>query len=195
MSTPPDTDIHEKLLERQRMALEIVVGCVHSLLPTTITGNELLSRGVQQDNDCCNDGAGSATASLRRTSTFTSRVVTENVPLQGHSKGGSIYSQSRDSTASSYSGISDDLQGLLIPGRNVVLRFESMSAAELKVSSLILVHPIPTDQHLSSWSTQAAPSYISSDSSRLHVALPATHWSLCLACHHSYSWPYTSPPG
>ena len=141
------------------MALEILVGCVNSLLPTTITGNALPSRGFQQDNDCCDDGARGATASLRRMSTFTSRLVAEAEASQGHAKGGSTYSQSRDSTASSCSGISDDLQGLLIPGRNVVLRFESMSAAELKVSSLILAHPDfgrTIDQHLPVWSTRPA---------------------------------------
>ena len=39
------------------------------------------------------------------------------------------------SLSSSTSGISDDLQGLLLPGRTVILRFESMSAAELKAST------------------------------------------------------------
>ena len=40
--------------------------------------------------------------------------------------------RSVQSLSSSTSGISDDLQGLLLPGRTVILRFESMSAAELK---------------------------------------------------------------
>lgn len=37
--------------------------------------------------------------------------------------------------SSSTSGTSDDLQGLLLPGRTVILRFESMSASELKAST------------------------------------------------------------
>jgi len=46
------------------------------------------------------------------------------------------------SASSSTPGMSDDLQGLLIPGRNVILRFESMPAAELKVPSLKSGHDL-----------------------------------------------------
>ncbi len=123
------------------MALEILVGCVESLLPTSIKEVQLLSRGVQQDDDCLDERSYGASPILRRASTFTSRVVRENESSEGLAKGDSTYSQSRDSTASACSGISDDLQGLLIPGRNVVLRFESMSAAELKVRLTVLVLP------------------------------------------------------
>ena len=117
------------------MALEILVGCVESLLPTSVKGVQLLSRGVKEDDDCLDERSDGASPVLRRASTFTSRIVREHEPSQGLAKGDST---SRDSTASTCSGISDDLQGLLIPGRNVVLRFESMSAAELKVSSLLV---------------------------------------------------------
>ena len=44
--------------------------------------------------------------------------------------------RSVQSLSSSTSGISDDLQGLLLPGRTVILRFESMSAAELKARTM-----------------------------------------------------------
>ena len=123
------------------MALEIIVGCVNSLLPPALAGNEVLSGEVQQDDDRSKARAGGASASLTRASTFTSRFIAETEAPDSLSKGGSSNSQSRDSTTSTYSGISDDLQGLLNPGRNVVLRFESMSAAELKVGLLFWYNP------------------------------------------------------
>lgn len=124
------------------MALEILVGCAGSVLPTSIKGVQLLSRGVQQDEDCLDEPSDGTSPVLRRANTFTSRIVREDEPSQGPAKGDST---SRDSTGSTCSGISDDLQGLLIPGRNVVLRFESMSAAELKVSSLSAVLTVISD--------------------------------------------------
>ena len=67
-------------------------------------------------------------AVLTRESTFMSRAVTgqerPDRPRGVHA------AQSGPSGAPD---MSDDLQGLLTPGRNVILRFESMSAAELKV--------------------------------------------------------------
>lgn len=71
---------------------------------------------------------GSSDAILTRESTFMSRVVTEE-EKPDRLRGG----HARQDTPSSTSQMSDDLQGLLVPGRNVILRFESMSAAELKV--------------------------------------------------------------
>ncbi len=67
-------------------------------------------------------------AVLTRDSTFTSSVVTgKERPdrLRG--------CHAPQSGLSGAPEMSDDLQGLLTPGRNVILRFESMSAAELKV--------------------------------------------------------------
>ena len=67
-------------------------------------------------------------ATLTRESIYTSRVVTEKETpdrLRGN--------HAMQSTSSCTSEMADDLHGLLIPGRNVILRFESMSAAELKV--------------------------------------------------------------
>ena len=118
------------------MALEVLSDCVASLIPTSIRVDQAVSGGTQQDDGSLEARPVSASARLCRSSTFSSRVVAARKPKEGLSQVASSDSQSRDSTASTYSGISDDLQGLLIPGRNVVLRFESMSAAELKVSRL-----------------------------------------------------------
>ena len=65
---------------------------------------------------------------LNRESTYTCRVVTGKESPDGL-RGG----HAQQSASSSTSDMSDDLHGLLIPGKNVILRFESMSAAELKV--------------------------------------------------------------
>ena len=82
----------------------------------------------QQDEDS-NKHTKQSPANFTRRCTFTSRIVAKN---EEHAQNDSS-SQSTDSSVSTVSGISDDLQGLLIPGRNVILRFESMSATELKV--------------------------------------------------------------
>ena len=123
------------------MALEVLVGCVNSLLPPALTGTQVLSGEAQQNDDRSKTRGGGGSASLTRVSTFTSRFIAEMEAPDSLSKGDSSNSQSRHSTTSTYSGMSDDLQGLLIPGRNVVLRFESMSAAELKVGLLSCYNP------------------------------------------------------
>ena len=69
-------------------------------------------------------------AVLTRESTFTSRAVTGQPEERPDRLRGNHAPQSGPSGAPD---MSDDLQGLLTPGRNVILRFESMSAAELKV--------------------------------------------------------------
>jgi len=84
----------------------------------------------QQDEDS-NKHMKQSPAVFTRRGTFTSRIIAKDEEhVQNDS---SSCSQSTASSVSSVSGISDDLQGLLIPGRNVILRFESMTATELKV--------------------------------------------------------------
>ena len=68
---------------------------------------------------------------FNKASTFSSSTLTGQQSSNSFQGRHSLHSAS-----SSTSGMSDDLQGLLIPGRNVILRFESMPAAELKVMSL-----------------------------------------------------------
>ena len=78
--------------------------------------------------------SGVSAATLTEESTFPSRSVAEGKEpdrlMGGHAS---------QSTSSSPSEMSDDLHGLLVPGRNVILRFESMSAAELKVRRFLCV--------------------------------------------------------
>ena len=104
-------------------------------IQSTVIQNSVRKHGKrevskQQDEDS-NKHMGQSPARFTRIGTFTSRIVAKNEERAQDDS--SSCSQSRDSSDSTVSGISDDLQGLLIPGRNVILRFESMSATELKV--------------------------------------------------------------
>lgn len=72
-------------------------------------------------------------ATLTSKGTPSSRLVT-----RGEEPGRLEDGHLSQSTSSSPSDLSDDLHGLLVPGRNVILRFESMSAAELKVGRFLM---------------------------------------------------------